>query len=67
MRCRPPTSGPEAEASANSAVVTLQGHPAPLLTGRLSLGYRDQESPNAALLGQRFQGFTMTGCADPAS
>ena len=44
---------------------TLQGDLLPLLTGRLSLGYRDQESPNAAAGGQRFRGFIMSGSLDP--
>lgn len=56
-----PEERPEAEASANSARVTLQGDLLPLLTGQLSMGYRDQKSPNAGDGGQRYQGFTMSG------
>jgi hypothetical protein len=56
-----PEKRPEAEASASSALLALQGDLLPLLTGRLALGYRDQESPNAALSGRSFRGFTMSG------
>jgi hypothetical protein len=56
-----PEERPEAEGSAHSALLTLQGDLLPLLTGRLALGYRDQESPNAAAAGRSFQGFTMSG------
>ncbi len=56
-----PDDRPEAEQSASSVLLTLSGDILPLLTGQLSLGYRDQKSPNAALEGRRFQGFTMAG------
>ena len=56
-----PEDRPEAEQSASSVLLNLSGDILPLLTGQLSLGYRDQKSPNAALEGRRFQGFTMAG------
>lgn len=56
-----PEDRPEAEATAHSALVGLDGDILPLLTGRLALGYRDQKSPNGGAGGQRYQGFTMTG------
>ena len=56
-----PDDRPEAEATAHSALVGLDGDILPLLTGRLALGYRDHKSPNAGASGQRYQGFTMTG------
>jgi hypothetical protein len=56
-----PDQRPQAEASAHSAVASLQGDILPLLTGQVSVGYRDQKSPNAGAGGQRYQGLTMTG------
>jgi hypothetical protein len=56
-----PEDRPEAEASANGALLTLQGDLLPLLTGRLSVGFRDQANPNADQEGRRFQGLTLTG------
>lgn len=56
-----PEGRPEAEATASSALLSLQGDLLPLLTGRLSVGYRDQESPSADIGGQRFRGFVMSG------
>jgi hypothetical protein len=56
-----PDDRPEAEATAHSGLLTLDGDILPLLTGRLAVGYRDQTSPNASTEGRRYQGFTMTG------
>jgi Putative beta-barrel porin 2 len=56
-----PDERPEAEATAHSALLGLDGDILPLLTGRLALGYRDHKSPNAGAGGERYQGFTMTG------
>jgi hypothetical protein len=56
-----PEDRPEAEATASSALFSLQGDLLPLLTGSLSLGYRDQESPGAADGARRFRGFVMSG------
>ena len=56
-----PDDRPEAEQSANSVNFNLSGDILPLLTGQLTLGYRDETAPNAALEGQRYQGFTMSG------
>ena len=56
-----PEERPEAELSANSVLLNLSGDILPLLTGQLTLGYRDETAPRAALEGQRFQGFTMAG------
>jgi hypothetical protein len=41
--------------------VSLLGDILPLVRGSLTVGYRDQKSPNAAAGGTRFQGFTATG------
>jgi hypothetical protein len=56
-----PVDRPEAEGSASSVLFNLSGDILPLLTGQLSVGYRDQKSPNAALEGRHFQGFAMSG------
>ena len=56
-----PEERPEAEQSASSVLLNLSGDILPLLTGHLSVGYRDQSAPNAALEGRHFQGFTMSG------
>jgi len=58
-----PASGgrPESESRAHSLQGTLAGDILPLLRGSLTVGYRDQKSPNAAAEGQRFKGVTATG------
>jgi hypothetical protein len=56
-----PDERPEAESSAHNAKLTLTGDILPLLTGQLSLGYRNQHSPNAGEGGTRYSGFIMGG------
>jgi hypothetical protein len=56
-----PVDRPEAEARAHNANVTLTGDILPLLTGQLSLGYRNQTSPNAGEGGTSYSGFIMSG------
>jgi opacity protein-like surface antigen len=57
----PPEQREQATAAAHNAQVTFSGDILPLMTGALTLGYRDQKSPNAAAGGTRYQGFTMGG------
>jgi Putative beta-barrel porin 2 len=49
---------PEAKSRAHSLQLGLMGDILPLLRGSLTVGYRDQDSPNAAVSGQRFKGVT---------
>ena len=56
-----PEERPEAELSASSVLLNLSGDILPLLTGQLTVGYRDETAPQAAIEGRRFQGFTMAG------
>jgi len=56
-----PEERPEAEASAHSVLFALQGDLLPLLTGRLAVGFRDQETPNADREGRSFQGLAFSG------
>ena len=55
-----PDERPEAELTANSARLSLGGEILPLLTGDLSVGYRNQDSPNAGLGGTSYSGFVMS-------
>ncbi len=55
-----PDEHPEAELTAHSARFSLGGEILPLLTGDISVGYRDQDSPNAAPGGTRYSGFVMS-------
>jgi hypothetical protein len=55
-----PDEHPEAELTANSARLSLGGEILPLLTGDLSVGYRSQDSPNAAAGGTSYSGFVMS-------
>jgi hypothetical protein len=55
-----PEERPEAESTAHSLRVTLTGDILPLLTGELAVGYRSQDSPNAAEGGQSFSGFVVS-------
>jgi len=55
-----PDQRPEAESTAHSARFSLTGEILPLLTGELSVGYRDQSSPNAGAGGTSYSGFTMS-------
>jgi hypothetical protein len=55
-----PDEHPEAESTANSARLSLSGEILPLLTGDLSVGYRSQDSPNAAAGGTSYSGFVMS-------
>jgi putative beta-barrel porin BBP2 len=50
---------PEAESTAHGARLSLNGELLPLLTGELSVGYRQQDSPNAGAGGTRYSGLTM--------
>ncbi|HSD65157.1 MAG TPA: outer membrane beta-barrel protein, partial [Vicinamibacteria bacterium] len=54
-----PVERPEAEATAHSARLTLSGDILPLLSGEVSVGYRNQDSPNAGPGGTSYSGFTM--------
>jgi len=56
---RPPQR-PEAESSANSGVFTLDGEMGGLVRGQLAIGYRDDQSPQAAAGGQHYRGLTAT-------
>jgi hypothetical protein len=56
-----PAERPEAEAHAHSARLNLTGEILPLLTGELSVGYRNQDSPNAGEGGTRYSGLVMSG------
>jgi hypothetical protein len=56
-----PDERPEAEATAHSVQGSLIGDILPLLTGRLTVGYRNQDSPNAAEGGQSYSGLTFSG------
>jgi hypothetical protein len=51
---------PEAQATAHSGRLTLTGDILPLLTGELSVGYRDQSTPNAGAGGTGYSGLTLT-------
>jgi hypothetical protein len=55
-----PDDRPEAEYTANSAELSLAGELLPLLTGQLSVGYRDQSSPTAGPGGTGYSGFVMS-------
>ncbi len=55
-----PDERPEAEATAHSGRLTLTGDILPLLSGEVSVGYRDQTSPNAGLGGTSYSGLTMS-------
>jgi Putative beta-barrel porin 2 len=50
---------PEAESTAHGARLSLNGELLPLLTGELSVGYRQQDSPNAGEGGTRYSGLTL--------
>jgi hypothetical protein len=51
----------EAASRAHTGLFSLSGDLLPLVTGRVSVGYRDQSSPNAAAGGRRFRGLTASG------
>jgi hypothetical protein len=55
-----PDERPEAESTAHSARFSLTGDILPLLSGEVSVGYRDQSSPNAGAGGTDYSGFTMS-------
>ena len=54
-----PDDHPQAEASAHSGRLSLTGELLPLLTGELSVGYRDEHAPNAAAGGTHYSGLTL--------
>jgi hypothetical protein len=54
-----PEDRPEAEATAHSARLSLTGDILPLLTGEVSVGYRNQDSPNAGPGGTSYSGLTL--------
>jgi hypothetical protein len=54
-----PDARPEAESTAHSARLSLNGDILPLLNGEVSVGYRSQDSPNAGPGGTSFSGITM--------
>lgn len=55
-----PDERPEAESTAHSGRLTLTGDILPLLTGEVSVAYRDQSTPSAALGGTGFAGLTLS-------
>ena len=50
---------PQAEFTAHSFHLDLEGDLAPRLTGDVSVGYRDQRNPQASVAGQRFRGIDL--------
>ena len=54
-----PDEHPQAEATAQSGRLSLSGEILPLLTGELSVGYRDEHAPNAAAGGTHYSGLTL--------
>ncbi len=56
-----PDERPEAESRAHQGRLSLRGDILPLLTGELSIGYRDQRNPNAGPGGTRYTGLTWAG------
>ncbi len=56
-----PDERPEAESTAHNVRFTLTGDIAPLLSGQLTVGYRDQKTPNAGEGGRHYKGFIMGG------
>jgi hypothetical protein len=60
-RLPPPELRPVAETTGHSAQITVSGDITPLLTGQLTLGYRDQTSPRAPESGRHFRGLTASG------
>ena len=55
-----PDDRPEAESTAHSAQLALNGEILPLLTGSLAVAYRSQDTPNAGPGGQSYSGFTLS-------
>jgi hypothetical protein len=55
-----PDERPEAEASAHTARLGLTGDILPLLRGEVTVGYRDQTSPNAGPGGTSYSGLTLS-------
>ena len=55
-----PDERPEAESTAHSGRLTLTGDILPLTTGEVSVGYRDQSTPNAGLGGTGYAGLTLS-------
>jgi hypothetical protein len=55
-----PDMRPEAASTAHSGRLTLTGDLLPLLTGELSVGYRDQSTPNAGAGGKGYKGLTLS-------
>jgi hypothetical protein len=54
-----PDERPEAQSTAHSARLSLNGDILPLLNGEVSVGYRSQDSPNAGPGGTSYSGITM--------
>jgi hypothetical protein len=50
---------PQAESTAHSARLSLDGEILPLLTGQLAVGYRSQDAPNAGPGGESYSGITL--------
>jgi hypothetical protein len=57
-RVPPPDQRPLAEATAHSVQAAATGDITPLLSGQLTLAYRDQTSPRAPESGRHFRGLT---------
>jgi hypothetical protein len=55
-----PDERPEVESKAHSARLTLTGDILPLLTGEVSVAYRNQDSPNAGPGGTSYSGLTLS-------
>jgi len=54
-----PDERPQAESTAHSARLSLEGEILPLLTGQLAVGYRSQDAPNAGPGGESYTGITL--------
>jgi hypothetical protein len=55
-----PDERPEAESTAHSARLALNGEILPLLNGQVAVGYRSQDNPNAGPGGESYSGLTMS-------
>lgn len=58
-RIPPSSDRPQAESRVQSVSLDLVGEVLPLLEGRFSVGYEDQESPGAAAGGTHYEGITL--------
>jgi hypothetical protein len=56
-----PAERPQAEHTAHSVHLSVEGDILPLVTGEVSVGYRQQTNPNAGPEGQRYSGLVLLG------